>query len=88
MVLLASWVAIVASALVYATGAVSVAINGTRFDGLNEQARDILARATPAAPHFVVYADAWGGVNGPPPVASLKVIVSDGQWWNDFTKRL
>ncbi|KAJ7890533.1 glycoside hydrolase family 18 protein [Mycena olivaceomarginata] len=35
----------------------SVAVNATIFDGLDQQARDILARATPAAPHWVIYSD-------------------------------
>lgn len=75
MVSFTSWLAIVASAIVYAGCATSVAINGTSFDGLSEQARNVLARATPAAPHFVIYADAYdSGVTGPPPVASIKVI--------------
>ncbi|CAL1715059.1 unnamed protein product [Somion occarium] len=43
------------------------------FDGLDKQARDILARATPAAPHFVVYSDKFvSGLTGPPPPAQVK----------------
>jgi len=72
MVLFTSWMAIIASALVYTKGVTSVAINGTRFAGLSDEARDIVARATPAAPHWVVYQDAWDGTTGPPAVSNLK----------------
>ncbi|KAF8892264.1 glycoside hydrolase [Infundibulicybe gibba] len=50
----------------------STAINTTNLDGLDQQARDILARATPAAPHFVVYGDAYDGTTGPPSVSQIK----------------
>ncbi|KAF9266947.1 glycoside hydrolase [Marasmius fiardii PR-910] len=51
----------------------STPVNLTSFDGPDQQARDIVARATPAAPHFVVYADTYvQGTNGPPPVAQIK----------------
>ncbi|KAJ8095295.1 hypothetical protein PM082_010518 [Marasmius tenuissimus] len=54
-------------------GVVSSPVNATSFDGLSEQARGILARATPAAPHWVVYADTGvQGTTGPPPVAQVK----------------
>ena len=44
------------------------------WDSLDNQARDILARATPAAPHFVVYGDKYtSGTTGPPAVSSIKV---------------
>ncbi|GLB41933.1 putative glycosyl hydrolase 18 family protein [Lyophyllum shimeji] len=72
MVSFTSCVAIIASALVYAKGAASLAINGTRFDGLNDQAREILARATPAAPHWVAYSDAWTSSSGPPDPSAIK----------------
>ncbi|KAF8074843.1 glycoside hydrolase family 18 protein [Lyophyllum atratum] len=72
MVLFTPWMAVVASALVYAKGVTSVAINGTKFGGLNDQAREIIARATPAAPHWVVYQDAWDGTIGPPAVSKIK----------------
>ena len=43
------------------------------WDGLDHEAREILARATPAAPHFVVYSDEWvSGETGPPSVSSIK----------------
>jgi len=39
---------------------------------LDVTARDILERGTPAAPHFVVYSDAWvSGEDGPPPVSQI-----------------
>ncbi|THH07633.1 hypothetical protein EW145_g3238 [Phellinidium pouzarii] len=41
-------------------------------NGLNDNARKILSRATPAAPHFVVYSDEWvSGENGPPDVSEI-----------------
>ncbi|KAJ7623187.1 glycoside hydrolase family 18 protein [Roridomyces roridus] len=41
-------------------------------DGLDKQARDVLARATPAAPHWVVYGDQYvSGTTGPPAVSAL-----------------
>ncbi|RDB20908.1 Endochitinase 4 [Hypsizygus marmoreus] len=98
MVCFTSCIALLASALVYARAVSSVAINGTRFEGLNDQAREILARATPAAPHFVVYADAWDGTNGPPAVSKIKgfnvftlsFLLLAGAWdkayeWTTFT---
>lgn len=43
-------------------------------DGLDLEARNILARSTPAAPHFVVYSDEWvSGENGPPAVSEVQV---------------
>jgi hypothetical protein len=52
----------------------SVAVNGTIFDGLDQQARDILARATPAAPHWVIYSDQFvSGTTGPPAVSAVTV---------------
>ncbi|KAH8093282.1 glycoside hydrolase family 18 protein [Cristinia sonorae] len=47
------------------------------LDGLDHQARSILARATPAAPHFVVYSDQWTGTTGPPATSQVK-------GWNVF----
>ncbi|KAJ6493539.1 glycoside hydrolase family 18 protein [Mycena vitilis] len=50
----------------------SVAVNTTVFDGLDQQARDILARATPAAPHWVIYSDQFvSGTTGPPAISSV-----------------
>ncbi|KAF7794236.1 hypothetical protein EIP86_005368 [Pleurotus ostreatoroseus] len=42
------------------------------WDKLDNQARDILARATPAAPHFVIYGDKGvQGTTGPPPTSDI-----------------
>ncbi|KAJ6581492.1 glycoside hydrolase [Mycena capillaripes] len=47
-------------------------VNATVFDGLDQQARDILARATPAAPHWVIYSDQFvSGTTGPPAVSAV-----------------
>ncbi|KAJ7446727.1 glycoside hydrolase family 18 protein [Mycena latifolia] len=52
----------------------SVPVNTTIFDGLDQQARDILARATPAAPHWVIYSDQFvSGTTGPPAVSAVTV---------------
>lgn len=60
-------------AITYLSGVVRSA--PSEFDGLDQQARDILARATPAAPHFVIYSDkGTSGITGPPPPAQVKVI--------------
>jgi len=41
-------------------------------NGLGQQARDILARTTPAPPYWVVYGDKFvSGTTGPPPVADI-----------------
>ncbi|KAI0924722.1 hypothetical protein AcW2_005518 [Taiwanofungus camphoratus] len=43
-----------------------------QFEGLDKKARDILARSTPAAPHWVAYWDKYtSGVNGAPSVSDL-----------------
>ncbi|KAK0238912.1 glycoside hydrolase family 18 protein [Armillaria nabsnona] len=64
-------------------------VNGTSFTGLSGKARSILERATPAAPHWVVYADAYQqGVTGPPPVSAIKgfnvfalsFLLTEGAW--------
>ncbi|KAI0083913.1 glycoside hydrolase family 18 protein [Irpex rosettiformis] len=69
------------------------------FPGLDKQARDILARATPAAPHFVVYSDkGTSGITGPPPpsqvngfnVFALSFLLLEGAWdkaeeWTQLT---
>ncbi|KAK7687873.1 hypothetical protein QCA50_009092 [Cerrena zonata] len=58
-------------AITYLSGVVRSA--PSEFDGLDQQARDILARATPAAPHFVIYSDkGTSGITGPPPPAQVK----------------
>ena len=46
----------------------------SNMDGLDKQARDILARATPAAPHWVVYGDKYvSGTTGPPAASQINV---------------
>jgi hypothetical protein len=70
-----TWSVIVASALIFARGASSLPFNESIFEGLDSPAHGILARATPAAPHFVAYTDAYDGNTGPPPVAQVKVII-------------
>ncbi|KAJ7696589.1 glycoside hydrolase [Mycena rosella] len=47
-------------------------VNATVLDGLDPQARDILARATPAAPHWVIYGDQFvSGTTGPPAASAI-----------------
>jgi hypothetical protein len=49
----------------------SAAIN---HPALDKTARDILARATPAPPHFLVYSDKFvSGLTGPPDVSQVQV---------------
>ena len=44
------------------------------LDGLSQRARDILGRAVPAAPRFVVYGDTTATPSaGPPAVSEIKV---------------
>ena len=51
---------------------VSVFAAPTAVDSLSYEARDLVARATPAAPHFVVYSDEWvNGENGPPATSQI-----------------
>ena len=38
----------------------------TPYEELGHEAREILARATPAAPHWVVYSDYWLDAGAPP----------------------
>ncbi|KAJ6518811.1 glycoside hydrolase family 18 protein [Mycena sanguinolenta] len=61
----------------------------TALDGLGQQARDVLARATPAAPHWVVYGDEYvSGTTGPPAASALKgfnvfilsFLLTEGAW--------
>ena len=53
-------------------------VNSTSpLDLLDHDAREILRRATPAAPHFVVYADSYDpSTTGPPAVSAIKVMLS------------
>ncbi|KAJ7890477.1 glycoside hydrolase [Mycena olivaceomarginata] len=63
------------------------------LEGLGQQARDILERATPAAPHWVAYGDKFvSGVTGPPPVSAvtgfnvfaLSFLLVEGAWDRAF----
>ncbi|KAJ6581491.1 glycoside hydrolase [Mycena capillaripes] len=77
----------------------SVPTNVTALDGLSPRARDILARATPAAPHWVVYGDRFvSGTNGPPATSAvtgfnvfiLSFLLIEGAWdkafeWTTYT---
>ncbi|KAJ7091400.1 glycoside hydrolase family 18 protein [Mycena belliarum] len=85
--------AAVASAFVLFAPVSSAPTNVTEFEGLGQQARDILARATPAPPHWVLYADQWvPGVTGPPPVSAvtgynvflLSFLLVEGAWDKAF----
>jgi hypothetical protein len=42
------------------------------LSGLDSKASGILERATPAAPHFVIYSDKGTNTTGPPPPAQVK----------------
>ncbi|KAJ6610196.1 glycoside hydrolase [Mycena sp. CBHHK59/15] len=76
-----------ASALLYAHRASALpAVNTT---GLGPQARDILARATPAAPHWVIYGDQYvSGTTGPPAASAISgynvfilgFLLTEGAW--------
>ncbi|KAJ7180662.1 glycoside hydrolase family 18 protein [Mycena filopes] len=67
----------------------SLSVNATVLDGLDSQARSILARATPAAPHWVIYSDQFvSGTTGPPAasavagfnVFALSFLLTEGAW--------
>lgn len=77
MIFLASPILTLFTSILLALHVAAAPMNATEFEGLGEQARDIIGRAkrlAPAAPHFVIYADRYqSGVTGPPPVASVKV---------------
>ena len=67
-----------------------------RLNGLDSKARSFLSpakRATPAAPHFVIYSDKFtSGLTGPPDVSQVEVCLSFHFWivwflmviWTDF----
>lgn len=68
------WLFAAISFLGYIHETVSTPLNSTAYDGLGSEARYILSRATPAAPHFVIYGDQYvSGQTGPPPVAQIQV---------------
>jgi hypothetical protein len=69
--------AAVASAFLVFARVNAAPTNATALEGLGQQARDILERATPAAPHWVAYGDKFvSGVTGPPPVSAVTVCLS------------
>lgn len=56
------------------TGLFGVSALPSGWDQLDNEARDILARAAPAAPHFVVYGDQYvSGTTGPPATSQITV---------------
>jgi len=50
-----------ASALLAISQLCGVASTPVDTSSLSDEAREILARATPAAPHWVIYSDKWQG---------------------------
>ncbi|KAF7370598.1 Glycoside hydrolase family 18 protein [Mycena sanguinolenta] len=89
----------VASAFFFCPCAYSAPTEVTTFEGLGQQARDVLARATPAAPHWVVYSDQYvSGTTGPPAASALNgfnvfilsFLLTEGAWdkaeeWTTYT---
>ncbi|KIP08831.1 glycoside hydrolase family 18 protein [Phlebiopsis gigantea 11061_1 CR5-6] len=78
-----------AVALSAITNVCSVFALPAQWDKLDHEAREVLARATPAAPHFVVYGDAYvSGTTGPPAasaingfnVFALSFLLLEGAW--------
>ncbi|KAG6813169.1 hypothetical protein H0H92_013576 [Tricholoma furcatifolium] len=80
MVSFTSLFTFVTSALACAQVVMSAALDARAYEGLGKEARDILARATPAPPHWVVYWDEWNGDIGPPDVS-----VIDADEWTTLT---
>ncbi|KAF9454329.1 glycoside hydrolase family 18 protein [Macrolepiota fuliginosa MF-IS2] len=86
--MLFSWTVLLTFLTVSIRGVLSLPVNETVWDGLDNQARDILARATPSPPHFVVYGDAYDGTTGPPAVSqisgfnvfALSFLLLEGAW--------
>lgn len=68
---------LVALAFTAITNVCSVlAAPAVQWEKLDHEAREILARATPAAPHFVVYGDKYtSGTTGPPAPSAIKVCI-------------
>ncbi|KAF7308782.1 Glycoside hydrolase family 18 protein [Mycena kentingensis (nom. inval.)] len=61
-----------AIALLLLPASSAIPANSTRFENLDQKGRDILARAVPAAPHWVVYGDKFvPGLTGPPAVSAI-----------------
>lgn len=71
--MLFSWTGLLTLLTISIHGALSAVVNETVWSSLDNQAKEFLARATPAAPHFVVYGDAYDGTTGPPSVSQIKV---------------
>jgi len=91
-------IALLATLVTTFLGASAFPVNSTAFDLLGHDAREVLRRATPAAPHFVVYADAYdSSTTGPPAVSAitgfnvfaLSFLLIEGAWdkayeWTTF----
>jgi len=91
-------IALLATLITTFFGASAFPVNSTAFDLLGHDAREVLRRATPAAPHFVVYADAYdSSTTGPPAVSAitgfnvfaLSFLLIEGAWdkayeWTTF----
>ncbi|EPQ56341.1 glycoside hydrolase [Gloeophyllum trabeum ATCC 11539] len=80
---------IAAFAFLASVSAFPLDLDQPEYAGLNEQARDILKRATPAAPRWVIYSDKYvSGTTGPPPVSqvtgynvfALSFLLIEGAW--------
>ena len=70
--------AAVLAAILHVCGTIAVP---SGWDSLDKEARDILARATPAAPHFVVYGDKYtSGTTGPPATSQITVRIFKKQF--------
>ncbi|KAG6891587.1 hypothetical protein C0992_002625 [Termitomyces sp. T32_za158] len=72
MVSLASLLTFAVSALLLVPGISSTAVNVTRYHDMGNEAREILSRATPAPPHWVIYWDEFTGAITPPDVTIIK----------------
>ncbi|EKM50458.1 glycoside hydrolase family 18 protein [Phanerochaete carnosa HHB-10118-sp] len=89
MVLLSFQSILVAVVLSAFTNVLGVLAAPAGWDKLDHEAREILARATPAAPHWVVYSDEYtSGITGPPApsaitgfnVFALSFLLIEGAW--------
>ncbi|KAF8216500.1 glycoside hydrolase [Mycena galopus ATCC 62051] len=79
--------AAVASAFLFVSRVRSIPTDIPAFEGLGQQARDVLARTTPAAPHWVVYSDAYVSATAPATSAVtgfnvfiLSFLLTEGAW--------
>jgi len=63
---------IVATVISFLSGLYGVLAAPAPTHELDEKAREILARAGPAAPHWVAYSDKWPGSSSPPSPATIK----------------